>query len=95
MTRKLRPGLPPEQARAEVRDLMAWRPVGIETAIVEDAWWLEDRFSLSWWDAQVVAAGRTLGCRYQLTEDLQAGQDLDGIVVVDPFATRPDQLLSG
>lgn len=95
MTRKLRPGLPPEQARAEVRDLMAWRPVGSETAIVEDAWWLEDRFSLSWRDALVVAAGRTLGCRYLLTEDLQAGQDLDGIVVVDPFATRPDQLLSG
>lgn len=95
VTRKLRPGLPAELARADVRDLMAWRPIGIDGALVEDAWWLEDRFALSWWDALVVAAGRALGCRYLLTEDLQAGQDLDGIVVVDPFATRPEQLLSG
>lgn len=29
---------------------------------------------------------------FLLSEDLQAGQDLDGEVVVDPFAVRPEEL---
>ncbi len=92
VTRKLRPGLDPAAAEADVRDLMAWRPIGPDGPLLEDAWWLEGRFGLSFWDAQIVAAARAAGCRYLLTEDLQHGQDLDGLVVVDPFATQPDEL---
>jgi predicted nucleic acid-binding protein len=92
-TRKLRPGLDRESARADVRDLMAWRPVGIDGALLEDAWWLEARFSLSFWDALIVAGARATGCRYLLTEDLQHGQELDGLAVVDPFALEPQDLL--
>ncbi len=92
MTHKLRPGLDREVAQADVRDLMAWRPVGIDGPLLEDAWWLEQRFRLSFWDAQIVAAARSAGCRYLLTEDLQGGQDLDGLIVVDPFATPPGAL---
>ena len=88
VTRKLRPGLEPEEARADVRDLMAWRPVSPDEALLEDAWRLESRFGLSYWDAQIVAAARAAGCGSLLTEDLQHGQDLDGVTVVDPFVTR-------
>jgi predicted nucleic acid-binding protein len=28
-----------------------------------------------------------MGCREVLSEDLNAGQDYDGVVVVNPFAT--------
>jgi predicted nucleic acid-binding protein len=92
-TRKLQPGLARESARADVRDLMAWRPVGVDSALLEDAWWLEARFSLSFWDSLIVAGARAAGCRYMLTEDLQHGQDLDGLAVVDPFAVEPQDLL--
>lgn len=91
-TRKLQPGLDRETARADVRDLMAWRPVGLDSAMLEDAWWLEARFGLSFWDSLVVAGARAAGCRYLLTEDLQHGQDLDGMAVVDPFALEPQDL---
>ena len=87
VTRKLRPGLEPNEARADVRDLMAWRPVSPDEPLLEDAWGLESRFGLSYWDAQIVAAARAAGCRYLLTEDLQHGQDLDGVTVMDPFVT--------
>jgi len=87
VTRKLRPGLSPEEARADVRDLLTWRPTRMDAAMLEDAWWLEGRFLLSHWDALIVAAARALGCRRLLTEDLQHGQDLDGLLVVDPFDT--------
>ena len=51
------------------------------------------RFSLSWWDAQIVAAAQMCGAELLLTEDLQDGQDLDGLTVVDPFRRSPDEVL--
>ena len=84
-TRKLRPGLAPEQARADVRDLVAWRPVPVGTQLLEAGWTVEDRFGLSCWDALIVAAARIAGCEYLLTEDLQHGAEFDGLQVVDPF----------
>jgi predicted nucleic acid-binding protein len=92
VTRKLEPGLPADVAQADIRDLLAWRPLPSNAIVLEDAWWLEERYAIGFWDAQIVAAARTLGCRWLLTEDLQAGQELDGVVVVDPFATSPEQL---
>src|SRR5918992_3421231 len=56
VTRKLRPGLPAEEARADIRDLAAWRPLGIDEPMVEAAWRLEDRLGLSFWDSLIVAA---------------------------------------
>lgn len=86
-TRKL--GMPVGDARTVVRSLWAWDPVVIGEAIVERAWSLEDRHALSWWDALIVAAARASGARYLLTEDLQAGQVLDDVEVVDPFGADP------
>ena len=95
VTRKLKSGLSRDEARAELRDLISWRPVGVDTAMLDDAWWLEDRFGLAWWDALIVAAARATGSRHLLTEDLQAGQVLDGLVVVSPFSLRPEEMLPG
>ena len=92
LTRKLDPGLDRDTAQADVRDLTAWRPVAVDALLLEDAWRLEERYGLHFWDAQIVAAARVAGCRLLLTEDLQAGQDLAGVTVIDPFATRPEEL---
>ena len=80
------------QARAEVRDLLAWRPVAVNAALLEQGWRIQDRYRLSFWDALIVAAARAASCRYLLTEDLQADQDLDGVVVVNPFLRGPATL---
>lgn len=87
-TRKLKPGLTRDQARADIRDLLAWRPVSVGTELLEVSWAVEDRFGLSCWDALIVAAARLAGCDYLLTEDLQHGTDFDGLRVVDPFRTE-------
>lgn len=92
LTRKLRPGLGPEEARAEVRTLLPWQPIAADPGIMERAWGLQDRFQLSWWDALIVAAAQATGSGYLLTEDLQDGQDLDGVLVVNPFRHTPDSL---
>ncbi len=82
-----------EHARAEIRDLLAWRPVVVDDALIELAWETQDRYRVSFWDALIVAAAISSSCRYLLTEDLQADQDFGGVRVVNPFSCEPDGLL--
>jgi len=83
-----------DRARAEIRDLLTWRPVRVDAGTLEQAWNIQDRCHFSFWDALVVAAAKSASCHYLLTEDLQAGQDLGGIRIVNPFLGGPDSLSS-
>lgn len=94
VTRKLKPGLDATVARRDVEHIMLWDPVDISTAVVRRAWRLQDRHSLSFWDALIVSAAQIAGCRSLLTEDLQEGQDFGGVVVVSPFLHEPSDILS-
>jgi predicted nucleic acid-binding protein len=94
-TRKLIPGLRPQEARADVEDFLAWQPVPVGGPALRLAWSIQDRFGLSFWDALVAAAAHIAGCDVLLTEDLQHGADLDGLRVVDPFREDPTALLQG
>lgn len=92
VTRTLRPGLPADAAREEIRDLFAWKPVTPSSAIIEGAWTIESRHGLSFWDALIAAAAKASSCGYLLSEDLQDGLDLDGVRVINPFAHEPDEI---
>ena len=84
-----------DNARAEIRDLLSWQPAVTNAPILEAGWKLQDRYKLSFWDALVVAAAKSLACGYLLTEDLQTNQDLDGLIVISPFVTDPTILSLG
>lgn len=88
-TSKLEPGLSAADAWAEVGRLQAWRPSPLTTRILAAAYLLQDRYALNWWDCLVVASAQHLACGYLLTEDLQDGQTLDGVQVVNPFLHQP------
>lgn len=90
VTAKLRPGLDPTAARADVRAFLAWKPLPAEPGRLEAAWQLQDRFGLSWWDAQIVAAAQQARCGVLLSEDLQHGQVFGDLVVRSPFLSSPD-----
>jgi predicted nucleic acid-binding protein len=81
-----------DEARAEVRDLLAWNPLTTDAALVEQGWKIQDRYQLSYWEALLVAAAKASACGYLLTEDLQAGQKLDGIEVLNPFLRGPNSI---
>jgi predicted nucleic acid-binding protein len=89
VTQKLSPGLAAAAARRNVRTFLAWHPVVTDSRLIETAWDAQDEFRISWWDALIVAAAKAARCRYLLTEDLQHGQDLDGLIVVSPFKQGP------
>jgi predicted nucleic acid-binding protein len=78
-----------EAARAAIRDLLAWNPVPVNAEILDRSWKIQDRYQLSFWDSLIVAAAKSASCRYLLTEDLQDGQSLDGLLVVSPFTHDP------
>lgn len=94
VTRKLQPGLDAAAAREEVRQLMQWRPVDLSPAVLERGWTVQDRYAISFWDALIVAAALDVRCDYLLTEDMQSGQDLGGVVVLNPFEREPHEIAS-
>ena len=94
VTRKLVPGLPIDDARRDVRDLSQWRPMPLDGSTLEQAWAAQDIHRLSFWDALIVAAAKRADCEHLLSEDLRHGQDLGGIVVVDPFRSEPGDVLA-
>ncbi|MFZ0215324.1 MAG: PIN domain-containing protein [Candidatus Dormiibacterota bacterium] len=92
VTRMLASPLPPDEARADVRDLVAWQPIALDVDLLESAWAGSSRWRLSHWDALIVAAAQRAHCASLLTEDLQPGQDFAGVRVVSPFTTSYDAL---
>ena len=96
LTRKLKPAFGAGEAQGIVRDLTVWQPAVVDLAILKRGWMLQDRYSLSWWDALIVAAAQSSGCSALLTEDLQNGQRFGGVRVIDPFASparTPEEIL--
>jgi predicted nucleic acid-binding protein len=68
--------------------ISVWRrfPVQAQTVDVLDrALILRERRGLSIWDSAIIAAAAQLGCEQVLTEDMQHGQVLDGVRIVNPF----------
>ena len=98
LTRKRQPNLERQEAREIVELLASWNPLAIDLPLIKRAWDLQDRYSLSWWDALIVAAAQAGDCRVLLTEDLQHGQRFGRVRVIDPFASperTPAELLAG
>ena len=74
-------------------DLLDWQPIKVDFVMMESAWRIQDRYKLSFWDSMIVAAAKLASCRYLLTEDLQSGQKIDGVTIVNPFAFHPEEVL--
>jgi predicted nucleic acid-binding protein len=81
-----------DKIRAEVRNLLAWNPAPVNAALLERAWKIQDRYRFAFWDSLIIAAAKASSSRWLLTEDLQDGQTLDGLTVINPFLHAPDQL---
>ena len=95
LTRKLDPPRAREDARDDVASLSAWGPASPDQETFEIAGRVDDRFSLSWWDALIVAAALGAECSWLLSEDLPDGMEIFGVKVISPFAHGPEDLSSG
>ena len=87
VTRKLSPGLSPEEAWDDIEALSAWNPLPIDMAILSRSYAIQRRYQLSWWDSMIIAAAEAAGCSRILSEDLSHATSYFGITVENPFAT--------
>ena len=86
-TRKFDPPMPRRQARDLVEAYSNWRLIQIDVPLVLAASQLEERHTLSFWDALIVEAARRAGATRLISEDLQAGRRLAGVLIDNPFAS--------
>jgi predicted nucleic acid-binding protein len=53
--------------------------------LMESGLTIAARYRFSWYDSLIVAAALASGCETLYTEDLQHGQRIEGLTVVNPF----------
>ncbi len=76
---------PGEQAVKLVESFLRFPVAAITTGVTLVALATRARFGVSYWDAAILEAGRTLGCDVVLSEDLSDGGDYAGVRVENPF----------
>jgi predicted nucleic acid-binding protein len=57
----------------------------ITVALMDAALITRARWRISYWDAAIIEAARLGGCETVLSEDLNHGQNFDGVTVTNPF----------
>lgn len=85
-TRKFDPPMARRAAREVVGAYSAWPVVQVDAALILAASTLEERHTLSFWDALIIEAAARSGARRLLSEDLQAGRRIRGLTIENPFA---------
>lgn len=84
-TRPPQPAMRHEDAEAAIRQLLLHPTVDTHAALLLDALRLKARYQLSCWDAAIVAAAMQIGAATLYSEDLQDGQEFEGVKIVNPF----------
>ncbi|MGZ5446273.1 MAG: PIN domain-containing protein [Thermoanaerobaculia bacterium] len=88
-TRKGRPdALAPRQAWQLVEAFLRFPVQDTTVSVVNAAIDSSSRFRISYWDAAILEAARSLGCRTVLSEDLAHGRDYEGVIVRNPFRRK-------
>ena len=59
--------------------------VPASTRLYRDGLAIQARYRFSFYDSMIVAAALSAGCMTLYSEDLQHGQRIEGMTVVDPF----------
>jgi predicted nucleic acid-binding protein len=86
----------PAQARVIV---LRWRdtfpPIETSPSVLVAAMDVAADHSLRIWDAIILLAAASAGCRFLLSEDMQEGFTWNGVTVANPFKDKRHELLAG
>lgn len=86
LTRKVSQRCSSQEALAVLDDLTAWPFIVIDYGTIRAAADLSDQAKLSFWDALIVVAAARIGAAVLYTEDLNAGQEILGVRISNPFS---------
>jgi predicted nucleic acid-binding protein len=83
-------GYRPDDAWQDIEDLRSvWTSVLPNWSVFDRARTLMGKYSLSFWDALIMAACLDNGVKRLYSEDFDAYQYVNGLEVVNPFVTSP------
>ena len=85
VTRKIANPLPRAKARGIVENYLAWHIETNSPEAILISSEIEERYMLSFWDALIITAARNAQADKILTEDLNSGQIIEGILIENPF----------
>jgi predicted nucleic acid-binding protein len=85
VTRKLGHPITPDKARSILATYLAWQVEVIRPDSVLKASEIQERHKISFWDAMIVVAAIQSGAIKILTEDLNHGQLIEGVLIENPF----------
>ncbi len=87
VTRKIKKPMPKPQARGIIESYLAW-PVELnDTRTILVASEIEERHMLSFRDALIIASASNANAEKILTDDLNHGQQIEGILIENPFVS--------
>lgn len=82
----IRRGVAQDVVREMMEHYLQWNIVENTCELMKQALDVQQRFQLSFWDANIVAAAQQAGASELWTEDLNSGQDYGGVRAVNPFS---------
>jgi predicted nucleic acid-binding protein len=74
-----------EQATLLIESFLRFPVAESTISLMTEALATSHRFHISYWDAAIIEAARSLGCKTLLSEDLNHGQTYSGLKVLNPF----------
>ena len=85
VTQRIKKPLKVEEAQEIIKILSPLPVQEIDLALVNRAIETHHRYLISYWDSLILAAAERANCGSVLSEDLNDGQEYNGILVVNPF----------
>jgi predicted nucleic acid-binding protein len=84
--------MPRADARRFVGAFIPFCSAPYNSEVTSLAWRVQDAAGLSWWDCVLVGSAVLAGCRVLLSEDMEHGRSLNGLTILNPFASEAHEL---
>ena len=85
VTKKIPRPIPLFEAREIIRTYLCWEIRENTAMSVIRASEIEEKYNISFWDAMIIVAAYSAKVDMILTEDLNSGQTIEGILIENPF----------
>ncbi|AEJ20900.1 PIN domain-containing protein [Gracilinema caldarium] len=85
VTQKLPTCLSQDLAREQISLFSNFHIIPVEYPTILEAIRLQERYQISFWDAQIIASALQVNATVLLTEDLQHGLSINSITIQNPF----------
>jgi predicted nucleic acid-binding protein len=85
LTRKIPSPLRRTQVRRLLNNYLAWEVAVNNGPTILQAIEIEENYNISFWDAMILSAAYTKNAAVLITEDLNEGQKIEGITIINPF----------